>query len=110
MEIAGAGELIVAHLDHGLRGDESREDARYVQRLAANLGLAYVAEETNATYSTELRIPLEDWARRTRYAFLRRVAAEHHAERILTGRNATTRPRRFCCTGCAAADWRACGA
>src|SRR6185312_11091167 len=67
------GELIVAHLDHGLRGAESREDALSVQRLAANLGVPCVAEEANATYSTELRMSVEDWARRTRYAFLRRV-------------------------------------
>ncbi len=79
------GELIVAHLDHGLRGEESREDARYVQRLAADLGVPCVIEEANAAYSTELRIGLEDWARRTRYVFLRRVAAEHQAERIVTG-------------------------
>jgi 3'-phosphoadenosine 5'-phosphosulfate sulfotransferase (PAPS reductase)/FAD synthetase len=70
------GELIVAHLDHGLRGEESREDARSVKRLAADLGVPCVIEEANATYSAELRIGLEDWARRTRYTFLRRVAAE----------------------------------
>jgi tRNA(Ile)-lysidine synthase len=79
------GELIVAHLDHGLRGEESREDARSVKRLAADLGVPCVIEEANATYSAELRIGLEDWARRTRYTFLRRVAAEHQAERIVTG-------------------------
>jgi tRNA(Ile)-lysidine synthase TilS/MesJ len=39
------GELMVAHLDHGLRGAESQEDARYVQRLAAELGLPCVIEQ-----------------------------------------------------------------
>ena len=50
-----------------------------------DLGVPCVIEEANTTYSTALRIGIEDWARRTRYAFLRRVAAEHHAERIVTG-------------------------
>ncbi|HKT36855.1 MAG TPA: tRNA lysidine(34) synthetase TilS [Ktedonobacterales bacterium] len=79
------GELIVAHFDHGLRGDESREDARFVLRLTGELGVVCVTGHPNAPYSTDLRVSIEDWARRTRYAFLRRVAAEHEAERIVTG-------------------------
>ncbi|HET8906481.1 MAG TPA: tRNA lysidine(34) synthetase TilS, partial [Ktedonobacterales bacterium] len=79
------GELIVAHFDHRLRGDESDEDARFVERLATELGLLCVVEHARARYSPKLRISVEDWARRARYAFLRHVAAEHHAERIVTG-------------------------
>ncbi len=79
------GEIIVAHLDHGLRGAESHEDARFVQQLATGLGLPCVVGQPDAPYSTELHISIEDWARRMRYAFLRRVAAEYEAERIVTG-------------------------
>ncbi|HEU5347071.1 MAG TPA: tRNA lysidine(34) synthetase TilS [Ktedonobacterales bacterium] len=79
------GELIVAHLDHGLRGEESREDARAVARLCAELGVPCVIEAAAPPPTTGLGTSLEDWARRTRYAFLRRVAAKHHAERIVTG-------------------------
>ncbi|HKW22110.1 MAG TPA: tRNA lysidine(34) synthetase TilS [Ktedonobacterales bacterium] len=79
------GELIVAHFDHGLRAEESREDARFVRHLATDLGLPCVIGHPDAPYSTGLRISIEAWARRARYAFLRRVAAEQHAERIVTG-------------------------
>jgi tRNA(Ile)-lysidine synthase len=79
------GELIVAHFDHGLRGDESREDSRFVQQLATELGILCVTGRPDAPFATELHISIEDWARRARYAFLRRVMAEHEAERIVTG-------------------------
>ena len=75
------GEVIVAHLDHGLRGAESHQDARYVQRLAAELGLPSVIEQVEMAPEAFS----EDSARRLRYAFLRRVAVQHDAERIVTG-------------------------
>ncbi len=37
--MAGFRNLVVCHLDHGLRGRESAEDARFVKRLATKLGL-----------------------------------------------------------------------
>ncbi|HEU4783003.1 MAG TPA: tRNA lysidine(34) synthetase TilS [Ktedonobacterales bacterium] len=79
------GEIIVAHFDHGLRAEESREDARFVEQLATGLGLPCAVGHPDAPYTTELHISVEDWARRARYAFLRRVAAEHEAEHIVTG-------------------------
>jgi tRNA(Ile)-lysidine synthase len=80
------GELIVAHLDHGLRGDESRDDARFVQRLAADMGVTCVVETVDGMERARREhLSIEDWARRTRYAFLRRVAEEYQAERIVTG-------------------------
>src|SRR3712207_9453478 len=33
------GEPVVLHLDHGLRGDESREDAEFVRDLSEKLGV-----------------------------------------------------------------------
>lgn len=80
------GDLIVAHLDHGLRGEESRDDARFVQRLAADLGVPCVIETADRMERSHGgSLSSEDWARRTRYAFLRRVAEEYDAERIVTG-------------------------
>jgi tRNA(Ile)-lysidine synthase len=78
-------ELIVAHFDHGVRGDESAEDARFVQRLAAKLGLPCIVERARTRHERGSRVSVEDWARHMRYAFLRHVAAEHHPERIVTG-------------------------
>ena len=80
------GRIVVAHLDHRLRGAEGEADAAFVAELAAALGLECVVgrEEVAALARREKR-SLEDAARRARYAFLRRVADEVGAERIVTG-------------------------
>ncbi len=78
--------LHAAHLDHGLRGADSRGDARYVRRLARRLDLPVTVER--------VRIPphpdggLEQAARAVRYDFLDRVAAGCRADRIATGHTA----------------------
>jgi len=78
--------LHAAHLDHGLRGDDSRADARYTRRLVRRLGLEVTVER--------VRIPphpdggLEEAARKVRYDFLERVATEQQARRIATGHTA----------------------
>ena len=78
--------IVVAHLDHGLRGAESERDAEWVAAFAADLGLAYMVERADvAAVAREQRRSLEDAARRVRYAFLRRVAHDTAADRICTG-------------------------
>lgn len=69
----GAHELVVAHFDHGIRED-SADDARFVEGLAAQYGLSFVVrrEELGRGASEEL-------ARRRRYGFLREMAQEHEA-------------------------------
>src|SRR5579872_3646373 len=69
------GRLVVAHLDHGLRGEAGAEDARFVAAFAAEQGLECVVERTDvrALARAEHR-SIEDAARRARYTFLRRVA------------------------------------
>jgi tRNA(Ile)-lysidine synthase len=79
-------EIVVAHLDHGLRGTAGAADARFVAAMAEDLGLACVVERTDVAASARAEHrSLEDSARRARYGFLRRVAAEVRAARICTG-------------------------
>lgn len=72
--------LRVLHLDHGLRGEESRGDAEFVRELAASWGLPAVMETA--------RIPadgnLEESARKARLAFFRQRIAGG-LDRIATG-------------------------
>jgi len=80
------GTIVVAHLDHGMRGTQAREDARWLGELSQGLGVPCVAERLDVpALAKQQRRSLEDAARRARYAFLRRVAAEQGAERIVTG-------------------------
>ena len=78
--------LHVAHLDHGLRGGDSRADARYTRRLARRLGLPVTVGR--ACLPDRPRGGLEEAARTARYGFLERVADEQQARRIATGHTA----------------------
>ena len=78
-----------AHLDHRLRGEASRSDARYVAEVFRGLGIEATVDEADvASYRTEHRLSIEDAARRVRYDFLGRVAAEREAVAIALGHTA----------------------
>lgn len=81
--------LMTAHLDHGLRGREGREDAAFVRDYAASLGLPCIVERADvAAYCLENGCPTEQGAREVRYGFLRRVLREHDADSVATGHTA----------------------
>lgn len=80
------GEVVVATLDHGLRGAAGAADARWVCELAASLNLRCFTEHVDTRARARARhLSLEDAARRLRFAFLRRVASEVGAARICLG-------------------------
>jgi tRNA(Ile)-lysidine synthase len=70
--------LSVLHLNHNLRGEESREDAAFVARIAANYGLEARLADADLSYR---RGNLEQAARRARLDFFR----AQHLDRIATG-------------------------
>lgn len=80
----GAGRaLAVGHVDHGIRGEESHEDAAFVRALAGSLGLPHF----------ETRAPLapgasEETCRRARYEALQEMAARWGADRVATAHTA----------------------
>ena len=82
-------ELCVAHLNHRLRGREGDEDAAFVAERAAALGLAVrVVEADVAGERARSGGSVEMAARRARYAFLERVAAELGARKVAVGHTA----------------------
>ena len=77
--------LKVAHLDHGLRGRAGAEDARWVARFTAELGLeAEIGRASVAGRARASRDNLEQAARRERYEFLARAARAAGASVVLT--------------------------
>lgn len=79
-------ELVVAHLDHGLRGPAAAGDAAFVAALADTLGLpARIGHADVAAEAAAHRLSLEDAARRARRRFLAAAAAETDSALIALG-------------------------
>ena len=86
----------VAHLDHGLRGEEGRADARFVSDLCAREGLTLHSRRVDipALHRKE-RGSLEALARRERYAFLNEARGVAGARWIVTGHTAGDQAETF---------------
>ena len=82
----GRVRLHGAHLDHRLRGEASAADAKFVTEVFHGLGIEYTVDDADvAAHQREHGLSLEDAARRVRYEFLGRVAAERKAAAIALG-------------------------
>jgi tRNA(Ile)-lysidine synthase len=79
----GQLRLVVAHVNHGLRGEASDGDEEFVSQLAARYGFPFESQRSDvAGLSLSLRISLEDAGRRERYSFFARVAKTYGAASI----------------------------
>ncbi len=79
----------VAHLDHGLRGAESDEDAAYVQELCGQFNFPVTVEKADvAEVRAQRRLSWEAAAREVRYDFLARVAVSVGASAVVLGHTA----------------------
>ena len=79
-------QLVIAHLDHGLRGDESSGDARFVLDVGQRNRIRVVAERADVrAHAAERRQTLEEAGREVRRAFLETTAREVGATRIALG-------------------------
>ena len=78
--------LEVAHLGHGIRGDEAREDALFVARLAQGLSLPFHLREVDLPRLRKTRGGgnLEAMARKERYDFFAALAREREIGKIAT--------------------------
>lgn len=82
--------LVVAHLNHRLRGDESDGDEAFVRKLAEKYGVTFVTQAVDVRQlSRDKNLSLEDAGRVARYAFFddiytsckaNAVALAHHAD------------------------------
>ena len=83
-------DLMAAHFNHGLRGEESDADERLAREVAARLGLDFVSERADVGLAAKAKgISLEMAGRELRHRFFARIAAErgigwaalgHHAD------------------------------
>jgi len=80
----GFRDVVVCHLDHGLRGRASSGDARFVQKLATDLGYPCEAGKTEVKALAEHSgASIETAAREARHAFFAICSRKHRCPRLL---------------------------
>src|SRR3989338_3134246 len=55
--------IVVSNLDHGLRGEESKEDSRFVKKLSKELGLEFIHKKINLKKIKNKKLSTEELAR-----------------------------------------------
>lgn len=85
----GFRQLVVCHLDHRLRGRAAAQDARFVGRLAAGLGLAFETKQVAvAQLARDRKESVETTARRERHAFFAECARKYRCRRVILAHHA----------------------
>ena len=80
--------LEVLHFDHGLRGEESDGDRRFVEELADKLGLPCHVEGADVR-AAAAGANLEQTARQMRYRFFKEVRERRGLDAVATGHTAS---------------------
>jgi tRNA(Ile)-lysidine synthase len=78
--------LEVAHLQHGIRGEEAKEDGRFVADLAERLGIPFHLKEVDVPRikASAGKGNLEALGRAERYRFFAEVARERKLDKVAT--------------------------
>lgn len=85
----GFTELVVCHLDHGLRGVESEGDARFVEAVAGDLGCRFEGRRVDLRERMAVSgMSLETAGREARHEFFGEVAKRVGCGRLLLGHHA----------------------
>ena len=80
--------LIVGHVNHQLRGNESRRDEAFVRNLAKALGLPFRGKKLNLKKAGAKRVVSENAARQGRYKALLAMAAAGHCDAVVLAHHA----------------------
>ena len=73
--------LEVIHVEHGIRGEESKSDARFVADLCERLGVNYQMHEVDVpAFALEQKLGFEEAARILRYEVFEKLAKEMDAK------------------------------
>jgi tRNA(Ile)-lysidine synthase len=85
----GYENLVVCHLDHRLRGAASAADARFVEKLANQLGARFHSESIDVrALARKKKLSIEAAAREARYSFFAKIAAHEKCRTIFLGHHA----------------------
>ncbi|MFM7607218.1 MAG: tRNA lysidine(34) synthetase TilS [Prosthecobacter sp.] len=86
---AGHRNLVVCHLNHGLRGRESDEDAAFVRSLTEKHGLTCEIAKVNVkAKAVKNKLSIETAARQARHVFFKRMSRKHGTNHLLLAHHA----------------------
>ena len=78
-------DFVVCHVEHGIRGEESLEDAQFVEEFCCARKIPFYCKAVQApAFREQEKLSLEDAARRLRYEALEQCAEKAQADFILT--------------------------
>jgi tRNA(Ile)-lysidine synthase len=78
--------IVVAHLNHRIRGEEGDADQDFVRRMSLRMDLPFISETIEVKrQALETKENLEQLARQARYGFLRKAASTMNAQKIAVG-------------------------
>ncbi|WP_195576859.1 tRNA lysidine(34) synthetase TilS [Paenibacillus sp. 1001270B_150601_E10] len=81
--------LVVAHVHHGFRMEESKQEAALVQQAAERLGLPFEMIQVDSPgYAEEQRMNAQAAARKLRYSFLKDIAKKYNSHTIALAHHA----------------------
>lgn len=88
-KIRKGNKIIVAHLNHSLRGRDSGLDQEFVRKLAEKYKLEFETKKVNVKKTAKKeKCNLEETARKERYKFLAQVVKKYKTTKILTAHHA----------------------
>ena len=80
--------IYIAHVNHGVRGDDALADEIFVKNLAKKLNLPYYSTRVNMEqYAKDKGISSEEAGRELRYGFFRKILAELGGGKIAVAHN-----------------------
>lgn len=80
--------ILVAHVNHGVRGQDALEDQLFVKRKSQELGLAYFYTEVDMVgYGEKHKISPEEAGRKLRYSFFRSILKKYNGGKIAVAHN-----------------------
>lgn len=82
-------ELCIAHFEHGLRGQDSIDDAEFVKTFAEERGIKFIGGQGNVRkFAAEQKISVETAARILRYEFLSKARRDLNCDAITLAHHA----------------------
>lgn len=80
--------IFIAHVNHGVRGEEALADEKFVESLAKELNLPYYSKTVNMDeYAKEKGLSSEEAGRAIRYGFFREILSEIGGGKIAVAHN-----------------------